>query len=241
EADKLDVGASPPYSPDAITPRYVLSSPLDGTSVSLPDVVVNQDSNAASQNEPAIAVDPSNPNRIVVAMNDYVSRTWSCAIAGTPCSALGDGYSGTYFSNDRGMTWCCTPTDPAHLGTMIPGVERLTGGIYDAGGDPRLAFGSAQRAGRAGFADCRGRARDGLRLLGWDHPLRRVRQHLDGRLHGRRSFVQLARRCGSSHRYRPSCEHGVPREQLSGGGRRTGRDLVRRVVLRGDERDKLRR
>src|SRR3989442_9061031 len=151
EADKLDVGASPPYSPDAITPRYVLSSPLDGTSVSIPDVVVNQDSNAASQNEPAIAVDPSNPNRIVVAMNDYVSRTWSCAIAGTPCSGLGDGYSGTYFSNDRGMTWCCTPPDPAHLGTMIPGVERLTGGIYDAGGDPALAFDSAGHVFYAGL------------------------------------------------------------------------------------------
>src|SRR3989442_9074456 len=143
EADKLDVGASPPYTTDAITPRYVLSRPLDGSSVSIPDVVDNQDSNAASKNEPAIAVDPSNPNRIVVAMNDYASRTWSCAIAGTPCSALGDGYSGTYFSNDGGLTWCCTPTDPAHLGTMIPGVERLTGGIYDAGGDPSLAVDSA--------------------------------------------------------------------------------------------------
>jgi hypothetical protein len=33
-------------------------------------------------------------------------------------------------------------TDPSHLGTLIPGVERLTGGIYDAGGDPALAFDS---------------------------------------------------------------------------------------------------
>src|SRR5437899_6829145 len=151
EADKLDVGASPPYSPDAITPRYVLSSPLDGTSVSLPDVVVNQDSNAASQNEPAIAVDPSNPNRIVVAMNDYVSRTWSCAIAGTPCSALGDGYSGTYFSNNGGLTWCCASSDPAHPGTLIPGVERLVGGRYDAGGDPALAFDSRGNVYYAGL------------------------------------------------------------------------------------------
>ncbi len=143
EADNSEVGASPPYSPDPITPTFVLSSPLDGTSVGPGAVVVNQDPNAATQNEPAIAVDPGNPNRIVAAMNDYVSRTWSCAIAGTPCSALGDGYSGTYFSNDGGATWCCTPTDPANLGTMIPGVERLTGGIYDAGGDPSLAFDSA--------------------------------------------------------------------------------------------------
>src|SRR3989442_582780 len=151
EADSLEVGASQPYSPTAITPTYVLSSPLDGTSVLSPAVVVNQDPNAASQNEPAIAVDPGNPNRIVVAMNDYVSRSWSCAIAGSPCSALGDGYSGTYFSNDGGATWCCTPTDPAHLGTMIPGVERLTGGIYDAGGDPALAFDSAGHVFYAGL------------------------------------------------------------------------------------------
>src|SRR3989441_167428 len=151
EADSQDVGASPPYAPDPITPTYVLSSPLDGTSVSSPAVVVNQDPNAASQNEPAIAVDPGNPNRIVVGMNDYVSRTWSCTIDGTPCSALGDAYSGAYFSNDGGATWCCTPTDPAHLGTMIPGVQRLNGGIYDAGGDPSVAFDSAGHVFYAGL------------------------------------------------------------------------------------------
>src|SRR3989454_1080060 len=57
EADSLEVGASQPYSPTAITPTYVLSSPLDGTSVLSPAVVVNQDPNAASQNEPALAFD----------------------------------------------------------------------------------------------------------------------------------------------------------------------------------------
>src|SRR5207247_1672145 len=64
------------------------------------------------------------------------------SVSGTPCSALGDGYSGTYVSNDGGQTWCCTATDPAHLGTLIPGVEHLTGGPYDAGGDPSVAFDS---------------------------------------------------------------------------------------------------
>jgi len=126
----------------AITPAHVLSSPLDGTSVAAPAVTVNKDTAAASQNETAIAVDPNNPNRIVAAANDYVARTWSCSVSGTPCSALGDAYSGTYFSNDGGATWCCVASDPAHLGTLIPGVERLTGGIYDAGGDPALAFDS---------------------------------------------------------------------------------------------------
>src|SRR5215472_1481721 len=138
-------------SPTAITPVHVLSSPLDGTTIVAPNVLVNQDTAGAPQNETAIAVDPNNPNRIVGGANDYVTRTWSCFVNGTPCSALGDGYSGTYFSNNGGSTWCCnsnpnsnyTPsTDPAQIGTLIPGVEHLVGGPYDAGGDPSVAFDS---------------------------------------------------------------------------------------------------
>jgi len=138
EAEEEEV--SPSANP--ISPAFVLSSPLDGTSVQAPNVTVNQDTAGAPQNETAIAVDPNNHNRVVASANDYVSRTWACTIGGTPCSALGDAYSGTYFSNDGGQTWCCTSSDPQHLGTLIPGVERLTGGQYDAGGDPALAFDS---------------------------------------------------------------------------------------------------
>ncbi len=138
EADAGVVANTGPVDP--ITPTFVLSSSLDGTTVKAPDVTVNQDTAAATQNEPAIAIDPNNANRIVVGMNDYATRTWSCTVGSTPCSALGDGYSGTYYSNDGGATWCCTSSDPSNLGTQIPGVERLTGGIYDAGGDPVVAF-----------------------------------------------------------------------------------------------------
>ena len=139
-------------SPSAITPAFVLSSPLDGNSIQAPNVLVNQDIAAASQNETAIAVDPNNPNRIVAGANDYVTRTWSCTVSGTPCSALGDGYSGTYYSNDGGASWSGGPSsDPDHLGTLIPGVERLTGGIYDAGGDPALAFDSQGNVYYAGL------------------------------------------------------------------------------------------
>ena len=141
EADAGEVGATGSSSP--ITPTYVLSSPLDGTSVQAPDVTVNQDTAAAAQNETAIAVDPNNPNRVVGAANDYVTRTWTCTISGTPCSALGDAYSGTYFSNDGGKTWCCASAlDGTSQGTLIPGVTHLSGGTYDAGGDPALAFDS---------------------------------------------------------------------------------------------------
>ena len=125
-----------------ITPGFVLSSPLDGTTVQGPAVTVNLDTAGAPQNETAIAVDPNHPNRVVAGANDYVTRTWTCTVNGTPCSGLGDGYSGTYFSNDGGHTWCCNSSDPAHLGTLIPGVTRLAGGQYDAGGDPALAFDS---------------------------------------------------------------------------------------------------
>ena len=149
EAEAAETNVPAPATP--ITPTFVLSSPLDGTSVLPPDVTVNQDTAAAPQNETSIAVDPNNPNRIVGGANDYVTRTWSCTIGSTPCSALGDGYSGTYFSNDGGLTWCCTSSDPAHLGTLIPGVERLTGGIYDAGGDPAVAFDSQGNVFYAGL------------------------------------------------------------------------------------------
>jgi hypothetical protein len=140
EEEAADSAAPPSAGP--ITPTFVLSSPLDGNTITPPDVTVNQDTAAAPQNETAIAVDPNNPNRVVAAANDYVTRTWTCMISGTPCSALGDGYSGTYFSNDGGQSWCCVATDPSHLGTLIPGVEHLTGGAYDAGGDPSVAWDS---------------------------------------------------------------------------------------------------
>src|SRR3989441_469763 len=139
-SDQATNSAAAASTNSAITPTYVLNSTLDGTTVKSPDVTVNQDTMAATQNEPTVAVDPSNSNRIVAGSNDYITRTWSCTINGTPCSALGDGYSGTYYSNDGGQTWCCIATDPSHLATLIPGVEHLTGGIYDAGGDSNLFF-----------------------------------------------------------------------------------------------------
>jgi hypothetical protein len=149
EAEAEDVAAPPVAAP--ITPTFVQSSPLDGTTVQPPDITVNQDTAAAPQNETAIAVDPNNPNRIVAGANDYVTRTWACTVDGTPCSALGDGYSGAYYSNDGGSTWCCTATDPEHLGTLIPGVEHLTGGQYQAGGDPAVAWDSQGHVFYAGL------------------------------------------------------------------------------------------
>ncbi|HEX9533049.1 MAG TPA: sialidase family protein [bacterium] len=152
EADVSDLAETPdPFTP--ITPSFVLSSGLDGTSVAAPDVTVNLDTAAAPQNETTIAVDPNNHNRVVAAANDYVTRTWSCVVGGKPCSKLGDGYSGTYYSNDGGAKdkWCCVSSDPLHLGTLIPGVDHLAGGKYDAGGDPAVAFDSLGHVYYAGL------------------------------------------------------------------------------------------
>ena len=161
EADSTDVSGNP-IAASPITPSFVLSSPLDGSTITAPAVTVNQDLAGAPQNEPAVAVDPTHANRIVVGMNDYAVRTWTCMVGSTPCSALGDGYSGTYFSNDGGATWCCASSDPQHLGTLIPGVEHLTGGIYDAGGDPSLAFNSEGTVYYAGLGFDRTAAPDSV-------------------------------------------------------------------------------
>ncbi|OLE28684.1 MAG: hypothetical protein AUG44_06760 [Actinobacteria bacterium 13_1_20CM_3_71_11] len=134
--------AEPSNPADVLGPDGVSLIEPGGGSVKAPDTTVNQDTAAAPQNETSIAVDPNRPDRIVAGANDYVTRTWSCTVGGTPCSALGDGYSGTYYSNDGGKTWCCSASDPQHLGTLIPGVSHLAGGPYDAGGDPAVAFDS---------------------------------------------------------------------------------------------------
>ena len=76
EEEAEDTAAPPVSTP--ITPTFVPGSPLDGNTILPPDVTVNQDTAGAPQNETAIAVDPNNPNRVVAAANDYVSRTWSC-------------------------------------------------------------------------------------------------------------------------------------------------------------------
>jgi hypothetical protein len=150
ESDLSDLVSSPSSGP--VTPFQILSSPLDGTSVTPPAVTVNLDTGGAPQNETAIAVDPNNPRRIVAGANDYVTLTWTCNIGGTPCSALGDGYSGTYFSNDGGATWCCASNlNGSNLGTLIPGVEHLVGGQYDAGGDPSVTFDSRGHVYYAGL------------------------------------------------------------------------------------------
>ncbi len=176
----LEDEAEPDTPADVLGPDGVTLIEPGGGSALPPDVTVNRDTAAAPQNETAIIVDPNRPNRIVAGANDYVTRTWPCTVGGTACSALGDGYSGTYYSNDGGQTWCCTSSDPQHLGTLVPGVTRLAGGSYDAGGDPSVAFDSRGVAYYAGLGFNRTSAPntvavnrgafDGAGALSWSQP-----------------------------------------------------------------------
>src|SRR5258708_7051892 len=65
--EEAEEEASPTPNTPPINPPFVLSSPLDGSSVAAPNVTVNQDTAGGPQNETAIAVDPNNPHRVVVA------------------------------------------------------------------------------------------------------------------------------------------------------------------------------
>jgi hypothetical protein len=106
------------------------------------------------QNEPALAIDPSNPNVVVAGANDEIDDE-SCA-AGAPNTCpftTGVGVSGVYFSFTGGSSWTqptytgwtardclgpapCTP----HVGPIgtLPGYYE-TGLV--SGGDPAVTFG----------------------------------------------------------------------------------------------------
>lgn len=85
------------------------------------------------QNEPAIAVDPTNPANVVAGANDYRL----C------CDSVGrnDGTGWAYVSHDGGATWS---------DILLPGLTVETGGHQwfakvDAAGDPAVAFTSSGR------------------------------------------------------------------------------------------------
>jgi hypothetical protein len=118
-----------------------------------PDVLVNQDRSAMPHNETAVAINPRNPQNIVVGANDY---------------SLGFGSSGFYTTFDGGQSFfggvlplpsvVFTPPVPAlpipvpPLPSPVPPVPPVpkTPVALDGGGDPAVAF---DRDGVAYYAE----------------------------------------------------------------------------------------
>ncbi len=97
------------------------------------------------QNEPSVAIDPTNPSVVAVGANDEIDLA-PCNGGNCPFTA-GVGVSGIYFSFDGGQTWT-QPTYAgysARSGTSAPGPIGTVPNYYEKGlvsdGDPILAFG----------------------------------------------------------------------------------------------------
>ena len=185
------------------------------------------------QNEPAVAIDPTNPAVLVAGSNDEIDLA---PCDGNDCPFTpGVGVSGVYFSSDGGDTWT-QPTYSgwsARTGTAQAGPIGTLPNYYEAGlvsdGDPALAFGP-------------GPAPTDLLLDERLPPLlRQPDLELPGcvRVQGLRGHRRLARRrCGcSSDRRRGGCgarrarleaeQRPVLRQGRSLGGQRGDQPLLR--------------
>src|SRR5439155_9335119 len=79
-------------------------------------------------NEPAVAIDPTNPDLVVAGWNDY-------------CDAdLGGGWQGIAFSTDRGETWMPSKIPGYPSDTSAEGIASPLHLRQREAGDPMLAF-----------------------------------------------------------------------------------------------------
>jgi len=116
-ANANNAGLTVPSANMPLNPNWK-AQPATGASVSLPwaNIKVNNDGSSEAQNEPFVAVNPNNPNHIVVGANSW---------------QVGNGHFEVfaYVSFDGGRTWASSQ----------PYIDRNAGRINAA--DPTVAFG----------------------------------------------------------------------------------------------------
>jgi hypothetical protein len=137
--------AQPPDADDRVTPAtaYVrhdggtdraIQHCSDTSTSTAPDVPGDGDTDSndggafRQGNEPTIAIDPTNPNLVTAAWNDYCDTD------------LGGGWMGFAFSRDRGESWTPSKIPGYPSDTSAEGVASPLHGRQAEAGDPLLAF-----------------------------------------------------------------------------------------------------
>jgi hypothetical protein len=140
-------GAAPPDQDDRVTPAtaYVrhdggtdraIQHCSDTSTSTAPDIPNDGDSDSndggafRQGNEPAVAIDPTDPDLVFASWNDYCD------------SDLGGGWQGLAFSRDRGETWTPSKIPGYPSDTSAEGVASPLHGRQAEAGDPLLAFDS---------------------------------------------------------------------------------------------------
>jgi hypothetical protein len=137
--------AAPPDADDRVTPAtaYVrhdggtdraIQHCSDTSTSTAPDIPSDGDADSndggafRQGNEPALAIDPTDPDLVFASWNDYCD------------SDLGGGWQGLAFSSDRGETWTPSKIPGYPSDTSAEGVASPLHGRQAEAGDPLLAF-----------------------------------------------------------------------------------------------------
>jgi hypothetical protein len=139
--------AAPPDQDDRVTPATAYARHDGGTDRAIqhcsdtststaPDIPNDGDSDSndggafRQGNEPAVAIDPTDPDLVFASWNDYCD------------SDLGGGWQGLAFSSDRGETWTPSKIPGYPSDTSAEGMASPLHGRQAEAGDPLLAFDS---------------------------------------------------------------------------------------------------